>query len=310
MLTELPDLTEAEDWIDFTNAEEDAYFEAVAISQFQLMRRTAYVGDTSRSSKAERIKELVDEAMRNGKKVLIFSWFLEVLDRLADELGDLVIGTIKGSLSADGRQALAEKLERSPSPRVLLAQIAAGGMGMNLQAASVVILCEPQVKPSLEDQAVKRAHRMGQLDKVVVHRILTPDSVDERLLDILAEKRRTIEEYVHTSEVAEATPEAKDLSDQEVTQRVLAEEQARLKEKLRARATSKALPVEDARPTSPSPQSPRSSAAVGTPRTYARRYARELLTSPSWMFVRRAGGPLTSLVTVAVHDASRQRCIA
>ena len=64
---------------------------------------------------------------------------------------------------------------------MLVSQIQAGGVGLNIQAASVVIICEPQVKPTTEDQAVARSHRMGQVRTVQVHRLLTPDSVDERM---------------------------------------------------------------------------------------------------------------------------------
>ncbi|GII59060.1 hypothetical protein Pth03_74490 [Planotetraspora thailandica] len=60
--------------------------------------------------------------------------------------------------------------------------------GDSLQAASVVIMCEPQVKPSMETQAVARAHRMGQVRKVQVHRLLTVNTVDQRMLDILRSK--------------------------------------------------------------------------------------------------------------------------
>ena len=60
---------------------------------------------------------------------------------------------------------------------------------MNVQAASVIIFCEPQLKPSMEEQAIGRAYRMGQSRKVLVHRLLIADSVDERILSILSEKR-------------------------------------------------------------------------------------------------------------------------
>ena len=111
---------------------------------------------------------------------------------------------------------------------MLIGQIVAGGVGLNLQAASVVILCEPQVKPSLEDQAVKRAHRMGQLQRVQVHRLLTTDSVDERMLEILATKAELFAQFAAQSEVADASPEATDITEAEVAKQVLAREQERL----------------------------------------------------------------------------------
>ncbi|WP_275273344.1 C-terminal helicase domain-containing protein, partial [Staphylococcus aureus] len=68
---------------------------------------------------------------------------------------------------------------------VLQAQITDAGAGLNIQSATVVILCEPQFKPTIESQAIARAHRMGQLHTVDDFRLLGVDTVDERMLEIL-----------------------------------------------------------------------------------------------------------------------------
>lgn len=111
---------------------------------------------------------------------------------------------------------------------MLLGQIQAGGVGLNIQAASVVILCEPQIKPTMEHQAVARAHRMGQIRSVRVHRLLAVDSVDQRMLEILARKDRLFDAYARRSDVAEATPDAVDVSDGALARRIVEEEQLRL----------------------------------------------------------------------------------
>ncbi len=111
---------------------------------------------------------------------------------------------------------------------MLLSQIQAGGTGLNLQAASVVILCEPQVKPTLEHQAVARAHRMGQVRTVQVHRLLAEDSVDQRLVELLARKNRLFDAYARRSDLAETTPDAVDVSDAELARRIVEEEQQRM----------------------------------------------------------------------------------
>ncbi|WP_209304102.1 C-terminal helicase domain-containing protein [Rothia nasimurium] len=69
---------------------------------------------------------------------------------------------------------------------VLLAQITAAGAGLNIQSASVVILAEPQFKPTIEAQAIARAHRMGQTHAVDVYRLLGANTVDERMIEILS----------------------------------------------------------------------------------------------------------------------------
>ena len=86
-------------------------------------------------------------------------------------------------------------------------------MGLNIQAASVVILTEPQWKPTIEDQAIARCHRMGQVRSVDVHRLLAEDSVDQRMLEILATKAVLFDEYVRRSELKDHSPDAVDVSD-------------------------------------------------------------------------------------------------
>jgi hypothetical protein len=92
----------------------------------------------------------------------------------------------------------------------------------------VVILCEPQVKPTVEHQAVARVHRMGQIRAVQVHRLLATDSVDDRLLRILAHKERLFDAFARRSDMADATPDAVDVSDSGLARRIVEEEQQRL----------------------------------------------------------------------------------
>jgi hypothetical protein len=110
----------------------------------------------------------------------------------------------------------------------MVSQIQAGGVGLNMQAASVVIICEPQIKPTTEDQAIARAHRMGQVRSVQVHRLLVADSVDQRMLELLGAKARLFDDYARRSDVAEASPEAMDISEVEMARRVVEMEQERL----------------------------------------------------------------------------------
>lgn len=102
------------------------------------------------------------------------------------------------------------------------------GVGLNLQAASVVTICEPQAKPTTEEQAISRLHRMGQVRSVQAHRLLVSDSVDERMLEILAEKAKLFDDYARRSDIADASPDAVDISDSELARRVVAMEQERL----------------------------------------------------------------------------------
>ncbi|WP_405609360.1 DEAD/DEAH box helicase [Streptomyces sp. NBC_01508] len=246
VLTELPELQQVDEWEEFSPAARAAYRQAVAAGNFMAMRRAAYA-DPATSAKLRRLRELVAEAASNGLKVVVFSFFRDVLtaaeETLAPHAGphaasdsgpstalgtSTVFGPLTGRLPAARRQELVDGFAEASGHAVLLSQIQSGGTGLNLQAASVVILCEPQVKPALETQAVARAHRMGQIRPVQVHRLLTADSVDQRMLHLLDTKKRLFDAYARHSDVARSTPDAVDISEQSLARQIVAEEQERM----------------------------------------------------------------------------------
>lgn len=227
VLTELPDLVQTDEWMELSAADMDAYCDAVAAGNFAAMRRAAY-RHPEKSAKLERLRELVEEAAETGLKVLVFSFFHDVLGAVLSELGPSVFGPISGRTTPLRRQQTVDAFTQAPGHAVLLSQIVVGGVGLNLQAASVVILCEPQVKPTMESQAVARAHRMGQARKVQVHRLLATDSVDQRMLEILRTKTRLFDAYARRSDIAESTPDAIDISEQALARQIVEEEQRRL----------------------------------------------------------------------------------
>lgn len=227
VLAELPALVHVDEWEEFGSGDRDAYREAVASGRFMRMRRAAYAAPGS-SAKLERLRELVDEARETGLKVVVFSYFREVLATVGEALGPDAFGPLSGSVPPARRQELVDAFSAVDGHAVLLSQIQAGGTGLNMQAASVVILCEPQIKPTLEHQAVARAHRMGQVRTVQVHRLLATDSVDQRLVELLARKDRLFDAYARRSDLAETTPDAVDVSDAELARRIVEEEQRRL----------------------------------------------------------------------------------
>ncbi|MFF4338918.1 DEAD/DEAH box helicase [Kitasatospora sp. NPDC001540] len=227
VLTELPDVVRVDEWDEFSAADRAAYAAAVAEGNFMAMRRAAYA-DPAHSAKLRRLRELVAEAAESGHKVVVFSYFREVLAAVHGALGAAVTGTVAGSLPAEQRQELVDAFTAAEGHAVLLCQIQAGGTGLNLQTASVVILCEPQVKPTLEDQAVARAQRMGQIRRVRVHRLLATDSLDRRLVELLRGKAELFDRYARRSDLAEAAPEAVDISDRALAVRIVEDEQLRL----------------------------------------------------------------------------------
>ncbi|MFF9767213.1 DEAD/DEAH box helicase [Streptomyces sp. NPDC014636] len=233
VLTELPPLQHTDAWEELSASDEAAYREAVRAGNFMAMRRAAY-RNPDRSAKLGRLREIVREAGENGQKTLVFSAFRDVLgvvrDALQGEGGHRVpvLGPLTGDVPPRRRQNVVDEFAAVRGPAVLLAQIQAAGVGLNIQAASVVVICEPQIKPTLEHQAVARAHRMGRLRPVQVHRLLATGGVDEHLVRMLERKTRLFDAYARRSEVAESTPAAVDVSDTELARLIVEEEQARL----------------------------------------------------------------------------------
>jgi SNF2 family DNA or RNA helicase len=239
VLSELPPRLETQEWVTLEGPALRAYRKAVLAGNFMAMRRAAYdPGTVKGSPKLRRLVEIVSEASDGRRKVVVFSYFRDVLETVTQVLGSErdgvpgvhVVGPLTGDVSPTDRQAMVDEFTATKGPAVLVSQIQAGGVGLNIQAASVVIIAEPQLTPSIEEQAIARAHRMGQVRRVDVHRLLCGDSVDERVLELLADKREAFDEYARRSDMANAAPDAVDTgSEAELRHRIVAAEQKRLK---------------------------------------------------------------------------------
>ena len=229
VLTELPELIEVEEWLPMSAEDAGDYRAAVRRGNFMEMRQAAMLRG-ARSEKVGRLIEIVREAEENERRVIVFSYFRDVLDLVARSLPGPVFGPLTGSVPANKRQDMVDRFSAAKHGAVLVAQIQAGGVGLNIQSASVVVICEPQLKPTIEAQAVARAHRMGQVQSVQVHRLLSEDSVDQRIVELLAEKKRLFDEFARVSDMAGSTPEAVDLSEADLVREVVAAERKRLAE--------------------------------------------------------------------------------
>ncbi|MFB9830744.1 DEAD/DEAH box helicase [Actinoallomurus acaciae] len=239
VLSELPPRLETQEWVALEGSTLRAYRKAVLAGNFMAMRRAAYdPGTVKGSPKLRRLVEIVGEAADGRRKVVVFSYFRDVLETVTQVLGSErdgvpgvhVVGPLTGDISPTDRQAMVDEFTATKGPAVLVSQIQAGGVGLNIQAASVIIIAEPQLTPSIEEQAIARAHRMGQVRRVDVHRLLCGDSVDERVLELLADKREAFDEYARRSDLANAAPDAVDTgSETELRRRIVAAEQKRLK---------------------------------------------------------------------------------
>jgi len=207
VLTELPDLTETDEVISLEPADLEAY----RASPDNLMQRrlAATIGaGRQQSAKFDRLRELLEGYREDGRKVAVFSFFRQVLDDVSASVGGCP--QIHGSISAEERQLVLDRFAAQEGFGVIALQIDAGGVGINLQSAQVVILMEPQFKPSTEAQAIARVRRMGQTRKVNAHRLIAKGTVDEALVLLVEAKKQVFADYAHRSSVTEASAMAID----------------------------------------------------------------------------------------------------
>jgi superfamily II DNA or RNA helicase len=209
VLTELPERVELEEWVDLTDADKKAY-DAAKIDM--MSRRLAVnVGDGTRTSaKYERLSEILEEHADAKRKVVVFSYFRQTIEDVCALAGGAP--RITGDTSGTQRQQIIDEFSTDPAANVLVSQIEAGGLGINLQAAQVVILMEAQFKPSIEWQAIARVHRMGQSRSIMVHRLLARNTIEERLVQLIAEKTQIFKHFAHDSSVRDASLMAVDTS--------------------------------------------------------------------------------------------------
>jgi superfamily II DNA or RNA helicase len=162
-------------------------------------------------AKVQAFAELAGELIANGHKALVFSQFVDFLDILRKPLDKAGIRY----QYLDGATPAAERSRRVAAFQagdgdLFLISLKAGGFGLNLTAADYVVITDPWWNPAAEDQAMGRAHRIGQLRPVTVYRLVSKDTVEERIVDLHHEKRALAESILAEGE-ASALPSTEDL---------------------------------------------------------------------------------------------------
>ncbi len=145
-----------------------------------------------RSGKLTRLEEIVDSVFAAGERILVFTHFAEWGKRLATHLTGTTgvpIACYHGGLARGARDKLVADFQAGEGPGALVLSLKAGGTGLNLTAASHVVLYDRWWNPAVEDQARDRAWRIGQTRTVVSHRLVCPGTVDERVEEVVAGKR-------------------------------------------------------------------------------------------------------------------------
>jgi hypothetical protein len=164
-----------------------------------------------RSGKLARLEELVEAIFSAEERVLVFTHFAEWGKRLAGHLSDrtgIPIACYHGGLARRARDTMVGEFQEVKGAGALVLSLKAGGTGLNLTAASHVVLYDRWWNPAVEDQARDRAWRIGQGHTVVSHRLICPGTVDERVEEIVAGKRRVADLVLpRSSSLADLEPD-------------------------------------------------------------------------------------------------------
>ncbi len=133
------------------------------------------------SAKVNALLDLLEPLMEEGHKVLVFSQFVGMLDLLRETVKKRKWAYFYLAGDTENRGALVEEFQAAPEAAVFLISLKAGGFGLNLTAASYVVLFDPWWNPAVEMQAIDRTHRIGQTSKVIAYRLLIQDSIEQKI---------------------------------------------------------------------------------------------------------------------------------
>ena len=161
------------------------------------MVEQAYSGD---SGKLEDITHMLENAIAEGHKVLVFSQFVKHLDLVREYLKNNKIDFAYLDGSSMDRKEQVERFNKDGNLKVFLISIKAGGLGLNLTEADYVFILDPWWNPAVEAQAIDRAHRIGQKRKVFTYKFITRNSVEEKILMLQQKKLKLTQELITTEE--------------------------------------------------------------------------------------------------------------
>ena len=158
----------------------------------RLRQCTGYTGIVSdcifESAKLDRMEDLIEEAVSNNQKVIVFSNWTQMTDIVEQRLKKYNPAVITGETNDSYRQSMVTKFQEDNNCKVIIGTIGAMGTGLTLTAGSVVIFLDEPWNRALFDQAVDRAHRIGAKSNVTIYSLMCKDTVDERIHDIIYKK--------------------------------------------------------------------------------------------------------------------------
>ena len=173
-----------------------------AKSKFELLALLMKLRQIASRAKIEPFMEQLMSAVEGGHKILVFSQFVTMLKTLAEELRRAGVPFCYLDGSTKDRLGECNRFNRSPDIPVFLISLMAGGTGLNLTGADMVMHYDPWWNPAVEDQATDRAHRIGQKKTVYVMKMIATGSIEEKVLALQRRKQAVINATVSTTDAA------------------------------------------------------------------------------------------------------------
>jgi non-specific serine/threonine protein kinase len=171
-------------------------------SKFEILAMLMKLRQIASRAKLEPFMEQLISAVEGGHKILVFSQFVKMLTILKEKLNDAGIPFCYLDGSTKDRLGECNKFNHSPEIPVFLISLMAGGTGLNLTGADMVIHYDPWWNPAVEDQATDRAHRIGQKKSVYVMKMIASGSIEEKVLALQLRKQAVINATVDTTDAA------------------------------------------------------------------------------------------------------------
>ncbi len=184
----------------YKSAEEDGIVQLSAMGEsvtihhvFELVLRLKQICNfdpaTGASAKLERLEADLEEVAASGQKAIIFSQWVSTLEVLGERLAKYNPLYYHGGVASNKRDGVIDQFKNNPKNKVILMSYGAGAVGLNLQFCHYVFLFDRWWNPAVEDQAINRAHRLGVKQPVTVTRMMSLETIEQRIHDVLEEKR-------------------------------------------------------------------------------------------------------------------------
>ena len=146
--------------------------------------------------------EIIEDAIESGHKILLFSGYTQMFPLIEKELNKRFIEYYKltGETKIDERIEMVDKFNKDPDVKIFLISLKAGGTGLNLTGADMVIHYDPWWNLSAENQATDRAYRIGQKNNVQVYKLITSNSIEEKIQELQEKKAKLIDDVLDTKQ--------------------------------------------------------------------------------------------------------------